>query len=140
MLDEILYPLDLSDFEVCVECIKGKRTNIRKLGVERAKDVLELVHTDICGPFPTTSWNGQQYFITFIDDYSRYGYLYLIHEKSQSLDVFKTFKVEVELQLGKKIKAIKSDRGGEYYGGYDRSGEQRPRPFVHFLKKCGIVP
>ena len=82
VLDEILEPLDLSDFEVCVECIKGKRTNIRKLGAERAKDVLELVHTDICGPFPTTSWNGQQYFITFIDDYSRYNYLYLIHEKS----------------------------------------------------------
>ena len=42
MLDEILDPLDLSDFEVCIECINGKRTNIRKLGAERAKDVLEL--------------------------------------------------------------------------------------------------
>jgi len=59
VLDEIRDPLDLSDFEVCVECIKGKWTNIRKLGAERAKDVLELVHTDICGPFPSTSWNGQ---------------------------------------------------------------------------------
>ena len=78
MLDEILDPLDLSGFEVCIECIKGKRTNIRKLGVERAKDVLELVHIDICSLFLTTSWNGQQYFITFIDDYSRYSYLYLI--------------------------------------------------------------
>jgi len=46
--DEILEPLDLSDFEVCVECIKGKRTNIRKLGADRAKDILELVHMDIC--------------------------------------------------------------------------------------------
>jgi len=82
VLDEILDLLDLSYFEVCVEYIKGKQTNIRKLGAKRAKDVLELVHTDICGPFPTTSWNGQQYFIMFIDDYSRYGYLYLIHEKS----------------------------------------------------------
>nr|KYP54272.1 Retrovirus-related Pol polyprotein from transposon TNT 1-94 [Cajanus cajan] len=100
---------------------KGKQTNSRKLGAERAKDVLELIHTDICGPFPTASWNGQQYFITFIDDYSRYDYLFLIHEKSQSLDVFKSFKAEVELQLGKKIKAVKSDRGGEYYGRYDGS-------------------
>ncbi|RDX71714.1 hypothetical protein CR513_48894, partial [Mucuna pruriens] len=111
---------------VCVEGIKGKRTNIRKL--------------DICGPFPTASWNGQQYFITFIDEYSRYGCLYLIHEKSQSLDVFKSFKAEVELQLGKKIKAVRSDRGGEYYGRYDGSGEQRPGPFALFLKECGIVP
>jgi len=94
--DEILEPLDLSDIEVCVECIKGKRTNIRKLCAERAKDILELVHTDICSPFPTP-WNGQQYFISFTNEYSRYGYLYLIHEKSQSLDVFKSFKAEVEL-------------------------------------------
>ncbi|RDX64091.1 hypothetical protein CR513_57388, partial [Mucuna pruriens] len=86
--------------------------NERKLGAKRAKNVLELIHTDIYGPFLTASWNGQQYFITFIDDYSRYDYLYLIHEKSQSLDVFKPFKAEVELQLGKKIKAIKSDHGG----------------------------
>jgi len=140
VLDEILDPLDLSGFEVCIECIKGKRTNIRKLGVERAKDVLELVHIDICSLFLTTSWNGQQYFITFIDNYSRYGYLYLIHEKSQSLDVFKTFKAEVELQLGKKIKAVKFDRGGEYYGRYDGLGEQRIGPFALFLKECGIVP
>jgi len=50
VLDEILDPLDLSDFEVCVECIKEKPTNIRKLGAERAKEILELVHTNICGP------------------------------------------------------------------------------------------
>ncbi|XP_022889256.1 uncharacterized protein LOC111404718 [Olea europaea var. sylvestris] len=138
--DGILEPLDLTNFHVCVECIKGKRTNMRKLGAERATDVLELIHTDICGPFPTTSWNGQQYFITFINDYSRFGFLYLIHEKSQSLDVFKSFKAEVELQLGKKIKAIKSNRGGEYYGRYDGSGEQRPGPFAIFLNECGTVP
>jgi len=64
----------------------------------------------------------------------------LIHEKSQSLDVFKTFKAEVELQLGKKIKTVKFDYGGEYYGKYDGSGEQRPGPFSLFLKECGIVP
>jgi len=139
-VDGILEPLDLKDFQVCIECIKGKRTNERKLSAERAKYVLELIHTDICGPFPTISWNGQQYFITFIDDYSRYGYLYLIHEKSQSLEVFKSFKDEVELQLGKKIKVVKSDRGGEYYGRYDGSGEQRPGPFTFFLKEYGIVP
>ena len=71
---------------------------MRKKDANRYSDVLELIHTDICGPFPTPSWNGQQYFIPFIDDYSRYDYLYLIHEKSQSLDVFKNFKAEVENQ------------------------------------------
>ena len=136
----ILDALDFSDFDLCIHCIKGKQTNIRSFGANRASDVLELIHTDICGPFPTASWNGQTYFITFIDDFSRYGYLYLIHEKSQSLDVFKNFKAEVELQLGKRIKSVRSDRGGEYYGRYDGSGEQRPGPFARFLEECGIVP
>ena len=66
------------------------------------------------------SWNRQQY--SFIDDYSKYGYLYLIHEKFQSLDVFKSFKAKVEFHLGKKIKVVKSDRGGQYYGRYNGSG------------------
>jgi len=56
------------------------------------------------------------------------------------LDVFNSFKAEVELQLVKKIKAVKSDRGGEYYRRYDRSGEQCSGPFALFLKECGIVP
>ncbi|RDX75090.1 hypothetical protein CR513_45071, partial [Mucuna pruriens] len=60
---------------------------------------------------------------------SRYGYLYLILEKSQLLDVFKSFKAEVELRLGNKIKVIKSGHGGEYYGRYDGSREQCFRPF-----------
>ena len=111
----ILDPLDFFNFQVCIECIKGKQTNMRKNDANRCSDILELIHTNICGPFPTTSWNGQQYFITFIDDYSRYGYLYLIHEKCQSLDVFKNFKAEVENQLSKKIKVVRSDHGGEYW-------------------------
>ncbi|RDY11170.1 hypothetical protein CR513_04208, partial [Mucuna pruriens] len=64
----------------------------------------------------------------------RYDYLYLIHMKSQYLDVFKSIKVEVKLQLGKKIIVIKFDRNGEYYGRYYRSGEQHPRPFALFSK------
>ena len=96
---------------------------MKRLGANRSSDVLELIHMDICGPFPTESWNGQQYFISFIDDYSRYGHLYLIHEKSESLDMFKAYKAEVENQLNRRIKTVRSDRGGEYYGRYDGSGE-----------------
>ena len=54
--------------------------------------------------------------------------------------MFKSFKAEVELQLGKKVKAVKSNHGGEYYDRYDGLGEQRSRPFTIFLKECGIVP
>ena len=102
--------------------------------------MLELIHTDICGPFQTATRNGHIYFISFIDDYSRYGHIFLIKEKAQALDVFKSFKVEVELQLNKRIKKVRSDRGGEYYGRYDGSGEQRPGPFAKFLEENGIVP
>ena len=96
VLDGILDSLNLTDFKVYVECIKRKQTNIRKLGAKRNSTILELIHTDICGPFPTASWNSQKYFLTFIYNYSHYGYLYLIHEKSQSLDMFNIFKAEVK--------------------------------------------
>ena len=78
--------------------------------------------------------------MTFIDDFSRYGYINLLHEKSRSLDMFKIFKVEIKNQLGKKIKSIIFDYGGKYYDRYNGSCEQRPRPFAKFLKECSIVP
>eukprot|EP00253_Pinus_taeda_P012396 PITA_12396 len=118
----------------------GKQTNKCKYDAKRCNDVLELIHTDICGPFPKATRNGNRYFITFIDDYSRYGHIYLIKEKAEALDVFIKFKTEVELQLNKRIKSIRSDRGGEYYGRYDGSEEQRQGPFAKYLEECGIVP
>ena len=54
--------------------------------------------------------------------------------------MFKNFKAKVENQLSKKIKVIRSDHGGEYYGRYDGSGKQRSRPFAKYLMECGIVP
>ena len=136
----ILDSLNFLDLKICIECIKRKQTNVKKIGANKSSGVLELIHIDICGPFHMTSWNGQQYFVTFIDDYSRYGYLYLIHKKSQSLEVFKSYKAKIENQLGKKIKTVKSNHGGEYYGRYHGSGEQRPRPFMRYLQECGIIP
>jgi len=69
---------------------------------------LDLVYIDIYGSFPTASWNGHEYFITCTDNYSHYEYL-----KSQSLDIFKIYKTEVENQLNRKIKAVRSDHDGE---------------------------
>lgn len=88
--------IDLTNFDVCIECVRDKHT--KKNGAYRDTYVLELIHTDIYGLFPTPL-NDQQYFISFIDDYSRYAYMFLIHKKSQSLDVFKSFKAKVESQL-----------------------------------------
>ena len=80
----------------------------------RAKEVLELVHSDVCGPINVQARGGFEYFVTFTDDYSRYGYVYLMTRKSEAFDKFKEFKAEVEKQLGKNIKTLLSDRGGEY--------------------------
>ncbi|XP_022008232.1 uncharacterized protein LOC110907579 [Helianthus annuus] len=135
--DGELPDLDFSDFGTCVECIKGKKTNKNKKGATRSSGLLELIHTDICGPFPP-GITGHTSFITFIDDYSRYMYLYLIKEKSESLEMFKTFKAEVENQLSRKIKVVRSDRGGEYYGRHTDIG-QVPGPFFNFCKEHGIV-
>ncbi|KAD2393209.1 hypothetical protein E3N88_40186 [Mikania micrantha] len=80
----------------------------------RASDLLGLIHTDVCGPFRIMSRSGERYFITFTDDFSRYGYVYLLKHKHEAFEVFKVFQNEVQNQLGKTIKAIRSDRGGEY--------------------------
>ena len=133
-----LESLNMSNFDVCIECIKGKTIDKREKGANRCKNVLELIHTYICGPFPKASWNGQAYFVSFIDDYSHYGYLYLIREKFQSLNNFILFKPEVENQLGKKIKAMRSDYSGEYYGRFDGLVEHFGH-FSKYLAKCGIV-
>jgi hypothetical protein len=74
--------------------------------------ILEIIHTDICGPFPIASVDGYDSFITFTDDYSRYGYIYPIKERSEALYKFKIFKAEVENQYDIKIKIVRSDRGG----------------------------
>jgi len=62
------------------------------------------------------------YFITFIDDYSQYGYIYLSHEKSQALDALKIYFNEIKRQLDRKVKVVISNRDGEYYGRYDETG------------------
>ena len=76
--------------------------------------MLELIHSDVCGPMSTAARGGFQYFVTFTDDLSRYGYVYLMRHKSETFEKFKEFQNEVENQLGKKIKLLRSDRGGEY--------------------------
>ena len=66
---EILPRLDFDDLEVCVDCVKGKLTKTKRKGVTRSQNLLEIVHTDISGPYSTTLC-GNKYFITFIDDFS----------------------------------------------------------------------
>ena len=111
--DRVLNTLDFTDFDTCVDYIKGKQTNKSKKGAKRSTDILEIIYSDIC--CPDMDVYGLKY---FIDDYSRYMYIYLLHNKNETLGAFKVFKVELEKQCGKEIKIVRTDRGGEYYGRY----------------------
>lgn len=100
----------------CVSCIKGKmhRQPFPKGKAKRAKELLGIVHTDLCGPMSVSSIGGSRYFISFIDDLSRMTFVYFLKNKSEVFETFKTFQVYVERQTGKPIKVLRSDNGTEY--------------------------
>lgn len=107
----------------CAHCLAGKQNRVSfKSSSETKKkpELLELIHSDVCGPFKTRSLGGARYFVTFIDDYSRKLWVYTLRHKSQVVNVFKQFHALVERQTGKKLKCIKSDNGGEYIGSLNR--------------------
>ena len=83
----------------------------------RAATIFDLIHIDVVGPMPTNSINVYRYFLTFIDDCSRYCWIYFMKLKSEVFETFKSFKVMVENSFNKKIKSIRSDKGGEYIKG-----------------------
>ena len=113
--DGFLDSFDYESYGTCESCLLGKMTKAPFTGKgERAGDLLGLIHTDVCGPLNTLARGGFQYFITFTNDFSRYGFVYLMKHKSESFEKFKEFKNEVQNQLGKSIKILRSDRGGEY--------------------------
>ena len=134
----ILPPLEFLDLDQYIDCIKGKYTKKIKKDAKRSARILEILHTDICGPFPMKSVDSYDLFITFIDDYSRFGYIYQFKKRSETLNKFKIFKAKVENQYNLKIKIVRSDHGEEYYDRHTPYG-QVPRPFVRFLQENGIV-
>ena len=102
-----LNPLDVNALSVCESCLEGKMTmRSFKAKGHRAKEVLDLVHTDLCGPISTCARGEYEYFITFIDDYSRYGYIYPIHYNSKTFEKFKKYKTKVENHRGKGINLL----------------------------------
>ena len=113
--DGPLRKLNVSTLPVCESYLEGKMTK-RPFSAkgERSKEPLQLVHSNVYDPLSVQARGGYEYFVTFIDDYSRYGYVYLMHKKSETFGKFKEFMAEGEKQLGKSLKTFRSDRGGEY--------------------------
>ncbi|KAL0463213.1 UNVERIFIED_CONTAM: hypothetical protein Slati_0208900 [Sesamum latifolium] len=131
LVDSKNLEIDNSDhLPTCVSCLKGKMTKKPFVGQSAiANGLLDLVHTDVCGPLSIPARGGFSYFITFTNDHSRYGYVCLMRYKSEAFGRFKEYRLEVENETNRKIKALRSDRGGEYL-----SGE-----FIGYLKENGIL-
>ena len=96
--------------------------------IDRITKPLELIHSDICDLKFVQTRGGKKYFITFIDDCTKYCYVYLMRSKDEAIEMFKLYKNEVENQLSTKIKAIRSNRGDEY-----------GPPFEQFFEQHGII-
>ena len=114
MMKMNLLPLTKIELSSCEYCLVEKMTK-KLFGVgHKSLELLELVYSDICGPLSMKTYDNKEYFLTFINDYSKYTYVYLISAKSEALNYFKKYRAEVERQLGRNIKVLRTDRGGEY--------------------------
>ncbi|KAK8926133.1 hypothetical protein KSP39_PZI018401 [Platanthera zijinensis] len=108
-------PMCTSSFGFCEHCLLGKQNRVSFQGAgTRATGPLDLIHSDVFGPTPVPSLGGARYYVSFIDDYSRYSWLYFLRSKAEVLDRFKEFKNLVENQFERKVKVLRSDNGGEY--------------------------
>ena len=109
--------LDLKIDHECIYkgCAEGKNINNPFPKSEtKTKGTLELIHSDVCGPIPSTYLSGYEYYVTFIDDYSRKTQIYFLKTKNEVFKKFKEFKALIENHSERRIKTLKTDNGGEY--------------------------
>ncbi|KAE9618243.1 putative RNA-directed DNA polymerase [Lupinus albus] len=116
---------------VCANCLISKqpRKAFSTYTMSKAKEVLNIVYSDVCGPFDVTTIGGSRYFVSFVDDVSRKLWLYPIKTKDEVFCTFKDFKSLVEKESGKHIKILRTDGGGEF----------NSKEFDVFCKKEGIT-
>ncbi|KAL6141604.1 hypothetical protein ACLB2K_059892 [Fragaria x ananassa] len=98
--------------QVCETCVFGKKhKDSFPIGKAlRANMPFEIIHSDLCY-VEVPSYGGAKYFVTFLDDFSRKAWVYVLKNKSEACDSFKAFKAYVEKQSGEKIKVLRTNRG-----------------------------
>ncbi|CAH2109023.1 unnamed protein product [Euphydryas editha] len=115
---------------VCTVCCEGKQSRLPfPRNGNKSKELLHIIHIDVCGPFNNASIGVSKYFILFVYDYSRMTYIYFIKSKSEALSCFKRYKALVKNQLNKKIKILRSDNGKEFCN----------KEFNDYLRNAGII-
>ena len=101
--------------QICAVCAQGRRhKEAATKEREKATELLSVVHSDICGPMQTPSVNGERYFITFTDEKSGRVSITLLKNKDGALASFQAYRSRAEKASGQTIKALRTDRGGEY--------------------------
>jgi hypothetical protein len=114
----------------CHSCVQSKQPRkSHKAAEERNFAPLELIHSNLCEMNCVLTKGEKRYFMTLINDATRFCYVYLLKNKDKTLDYFKIYKAEVKNQLERKIKHLRSDRGGEYF----------PILFDEFCAEHGII-
>lgn len=114
----------------CEICIQSKATaKISRTPMPRAQEILEKVHSDICGPMTPETFLKQRYFVSFIDDKTRYATIRLLSSRDQVFDEFKDYLSEEENQLGVRLKRLHSDNAREY----------KSEQFLALLKDKGVI-
>jgi len=116
--------------QVCDGCALGKqhRAPFPRASAYRAENCLELVHGDLCGHITPPTPGGKSFFLLVVDDCSRYMWLELLASKSEALQYFRKIKMAAEVESGHRLKAFRSDRGGEFNSG----------AFIDFCDEHGI--
>ncbi|KAJ2911310.1 hypothetical protein MD484_g9104, partial [Candolleomyces efflorescens] len=100
---------------ICEPCLAGKmHSSFFPSTGHRAAAPLNLIHSDLSGPMSVSTPEGYRYWVTFIDDHTRFQVVMLLKQKSGVFSAFQSFKVLAENQLGRSIKALHDDKGGEY--------------------------
>ena len=111
------FDYDLSnEISFCETCVGGKhhKSQMPTSSGTRSEELLGLVHSDVCGKISTKFIGGAEYFLTFIDDKTRYVWVYTLKHKARVFDRFVEWKALVEKQSGQKLKVLRTDNGGEY--------------------------
>jgi transposase InsO family protein len=116
--------------QFCQGCTIGKmhRTPFPRASAYRAEHVLDLVHGDLCGPITPATMSGNKYFLLIVDDNSRYMWIEVLRTKDEAFRFFRKIKAHAELQSGAKLRAFRSDRGGEF----------NSREFTSYCEELGI--